>query len=192
MEDLKAATGVKGWWEVMLKNHITGAMRVFFPPCLQLIKPARKKRAKSPFHRFLPPSHHINTSQQSIIDKKTFYYFSTITTYPPWWKADYESSPNINETEYHQIHPYVRSGFSYQNRDRARHRNSFGNIITQSERDREQLDYADERNREAEVNFYDNKYYDNFKMHRWVKLKWRKFYEFVRKFHCCFNVHWSF
>lgn len=80
-------------------------------------------------------------------------------------RADYESSPNINETDYHQIHPYVRSGFNNQNRDRARYRlNSFGNIVTQSARD--QFDFGDDRHRKSDVNFYDNKYYENFKMHR--------------------------
>lgn len=79
-------------------------------------------------------------------------------------RADYES-PNINETDYQQIHPFVRNGFNYRPHDRARYRvNSFGNIITQSDRD--QFDDFDERNRQSDVNFYDNKYYDQFKMHR--------------------------
>lgn len=78
--------------------------------------------------------------------------------------TDYES-PNINETDNLQLHPHVRSGFNYQTHDRARHRlNTFGNVITQSEQD--QFEYVDDRNRKSDVNFYDNKYYDSFKMHR--------------------------
>lgn len=85
--------------------------------------------------------------------------------------TDYES-PSINETDYNQLHPYVRSGYGYQTHDRARHRlNTYANVITQI--DREQFDYVDDRNRKAEANFYDNKYYDNFKMHRWVGLSFK-------------------
>lgn len=41
-----------------------------------------------------------------------------------------------------------------------------GNI--NNENDRGQFDYNDEQNQESNANFYDNKYYDNFKMHRYV------------------------
>lgn len=80
--------------------------------------------------------------------------------------TDYES-PIINETDYQQPHPFVRSGYSYRPRDRARYQlSSFGSIVTQG--DRNHYDYVDDRDRESDVNFYDNKYYDNVKMHRWV------------------------
>lgn len=35
-----------------------------------------------------------------------------------------------------------------------------------TENDRGQFDYNEDYNRESNVNFYDNKYYDNLKMHR--------------------------
>lgn len=101
---------------------------------------------------------------------------------------DYESPlPIFNETDY-QYHPYARNGFNYphnrQVHDRSpsyRLHQSYGNIITHrsdidsinsmgsintNNNDRDQFDYNDEYNRESNVNFYDNKYYDNLKMHR--------------------------
>ncbi|KAG5682634.1 hypothetical protein PVAND_011973 [Polypedilum vanderplanki] len=105
---------------------------------------------------------------------------------------DYESSlPNINETEY-QYHPFARNGFSYPQQlprhthDRSSYRlhQSYGNIITHSgiaglnnnnhfnfnhnnDKDRDQIiEYENDDEREPNANFYDNKYYDNFKMHR--------------------------
>lgn len=37
----------------------------------------------------------------------------------------------------------------------------------ENEQQQPQLDYNDD-NRDVNANFYDNKYYDNFKLHRWV------------------------
>ncbi|CRK92443.1 CLUMA_CG006010, isoform A [Clunio marinus] len=56
-------------------------------------------------------------------------------------------------------------GFNYQPRDRAIYRlSSFDNIIAQS--DRGLFDSGEERTRESDVNLYDNKHFDNFKIHR--------------------------
>lgn len=80
--------------------------------------------------------------------------------------TDYESSTFINETDFHQFHPHVhvRSGYSGY-RDRTRYRpNNYGNVLTQ--RDRDQFDYVDDRNRETDGNFYDNKYVGHhYRMH---------------------------
>lgn len=79
-------------------------------------------------------------------------------------ETDYESSPNTNETDYHHFQPHVRSGHRSGYRDRAKFRpNSFGNVIRQSERD--QFDYSDDRNRESDGSFYDNKFSGHHKMH---------------------------
>lgn len=125
----------------------------------------KKEKIKAKSQSYFP-SLHINTSLQSIIDMKTFFFVFFLDVFCLRWKADYES-PYINETDYQQIHPYVRSGFNYRPHDRARPRlNSFGNIITQHDRDQDRLEDVGETNRESDVNFYDNKYYDHFKMHR--------------------------
>lgn len=104
--------------------------------------------------------------------------------------TDYESPlPIFNETEYqYQYHPYARNGFNFPHNRHTHDRPSssyrlhqnFGNIITHSsdiggianvenvnnDNDRGQFDYNEDYNRESNVNFYDNKYYDNLKMHR--------------------------
>lgn len=99
---------------------------------------------------------------ESIIDRKQLFLLLPLSD-----QTDYES-PYINETEYHQIQPYVRSGFNYQSRDRNRFRTSYGNVITH--RDRNQFDYVDERDRKSDADFYDNRHYDHSTMHRWVAL----------------------
>lgn len=94
-----------------------------------------------------------------------FFLFLNLFVSPPHIWTDYES-PYINETEYHQIQPYVRSGFNHQSRDRNRFRTSYGSVITH--RDRNQFDYVDERDRKSDADFYDARHYDHSTMHRWV------------------------
>jgi hypothetical protein len=104
--------------------------------------------------------------------------------------SDYESPIFINETDYQQNHqqqqnPYARNGYNFgyrpslnrapskfnrmQNADygfEVRRSGGGGHgFENENEQQQPQFDYSDD-NREANVNFYDNKYYDNLKMHR--------------------------
>lgn len=117
---------------------------------------------------------HQNNVQQSTQNKSDFNDIRGLygrVTNTAQESRDYESL-NINETDFHQFHPHVRSGFSNLYRDRNRNRNrpsSYGSIITQSDRD--QFDYSDDRNQESELNWNgdnkNNRYSEphNFQMH---------------------------
>ncbi|CAG9802553.1 unnamed protein product [Chironomus riparius] len=137
-------------------------------------------------------SHHNSIQQSSLHNKNDFndirapmYGKVTNIAQEP---RDYESPlPIFNETEYqYQYHPYARNGFNFPHNRHTHDRPSssyrlhpnFGNIITHpssdiggiasmesvnNENDRGQFDYNEDYNRESNVNFYDNKYYDNLK-----------------------------
>jgi hypothetical protein len=100
-----------------------------------------------------------NIKVESIIDETIFTLFFR-SSLDGNSKADYESSPNFNETDYNHFQPHVRSGYGGY-RERARYR--YGNIITQIDRD--PSDYPDERYRESDRSFYDNKHAGHYKMH---------------------------
>lgn len=64
-------------------------------------------------------------------------------------------------------HLHQNSNHHHQ-RDRSRNSNSYGNIITHSDRG-QTIDYEQQNERqqpdyESSLNFYDNKYYDQFKL----------------------------
>lgn len=102
--------------------------------------------------------------------------------------SDYESPIIINETEYQQNHqqqqyPYARNGYNFgyrpplnrapskynkmQNVDygfEVRHSGGGGHGF-ENDQQQPQFDYSDD-NRDVNVNYYDNKYYENLKLHR--------------------------
>lgn len=143
------------------------------------------------FHNF--PSH-PNTTLNSLWSQHTLQTFNYLISVHLKSISDYES-PVINETDYHPHHnhpppPFSRNGYNFGHRplNRAnkinrlynteygievKHRGdligNFGYENNEQDEPPPQLpfDYNDDNNnREMGVNFYDNKYYDNLKMHR--------------------------